>query len=139
MQMLIPLCVPQTGLPCRPESSKKYTLSWENYKLANRLFHTKQHDFKMLRKTRAKANSLSTHPHPLHSRELLNLGNQMREKERKKGQPLLHIVYIYRVHFANTRCTVRSALGKVCTSLEFKLLFTKAINQSFAAPGVKLL
>ena len=47
-QILILLCVSQTGLPClsptnpncHPESSKKYTLPRKQYKLAHRFFFT---------------------------------------------------------------------------------------------------
>lgn len=111
MQILFPLCVPQTGLPCLPptnpnchhESRKKHTLSLENNtNWLTYFFHTKQHDFKMLKKARAKVNSLSAPPPPLtpHAHELLNLGNQTREREKKRKRkkkpslPLLHIVYI---------------------------------------------
>lgn len=111
MQILFPLCVPQTGLPCLPptnpnchhESRKKHTLSLENStNWLTYFFHTRQHDFKMLKKTRAKVNSLSAPPPPLtpHAHELLNLGNQTRERggknEKEKAQPSIasHRIYI---------------------------------------------
>lgn len=48
-------------------------------------FHTKQHDFKTLGKTRAKANSLSM---PAPHTNFLNLGNQARERQQgEKAQP----------------------------------------------------
>ena len=142
-QILIPACVPQTGLSClppsnpdcHPESSKKYTLPGKQYKLAHRFgfvffFPHQTAWFQNAQKVRAKANSLSVPPTTdMHIHELLNPGNQKRER----GQPSIashHIhmymcmytyIYIYgereRVHIANTRCTVRSALGKVCTLL----------------------
>lgn len=60
MQILFPLCVPQTGFPCLPhtnpnchhESGKKYTLLLENnINWLTYFFHTKQYDFKMFKKS----------------------------------------------------------------------------------------
>lgn len=133
-QILIPVCVPQTGLPCLPpsnpnchlESSKEYTLPGIQYKLAHRFgfvffFYTPNCMISKCPKSQSQSKFPLCTPHHrhTHTHELLNPGNQMRE--RKREGPGFHCfrsyTHIYRVHIANTRCTVRSALGKVCTLL----------------------
>ena len=106
-QILIPACVPQTGLSClppsnpdcHPESSKKYTLPGKQYKLAHRFgfvffFPHQTAWFQNAQKVRAKANSLSVPPTTdMHIHELLNPGNQKRER----GQPSIasHHIHMY--------------------------------------------
>ena len=134
-QILISVCVPQTGLPClppsnpncHPESSKEYTLPGKQYKLAHRFgffffFYTPNCMISKCSKNQSQSKFPLCTPHHrhAHTHELLNPGNQMRERE-GWGGPGFHCftsyTYIYWVHTANTRCTVRSALGKVCTLL----------------------
>lgn len=78
-----------THKSCHPESSKKYTLPRKQYKLAHRFFFTPSSMIsKCSKKTRAKA---LPPPLPKHTPELLNLGNQMREK----GQPSIASYHAY--------------------------------------------
>ena len=110
-QILIPVCVPQTGLPCLPpsnpnchlESSKEYTLPEIQYKLAHRFgfvfffLHTKLHDFKMLKKSEPKQiPSLYSPPQTrTHTWTFKPWKSDEREKERGARLPSLHIVYTY--------------------------------------------